>query len=340
MRKGILTIIAILSLSSCSFIPPRTGSGESASEPPRVSSLSEYISATFVTGDGATQYKEQVISRGSKFTDPGVPSKPGCNFDGWYSDPDYTTPFDFDEVPERNYVIYAKWIEVTYSYYLYGFVDGTEYYTAEARTLSKHRLTAPNEEDEEAGAVACLYNIHLLRGDRIFVNRVGSDGETRNYSHRKTTEFTPGYYDILLIENEVTARFIRQDDWVIELRTPHSEGDLHASFVKDHSEGNDYVYLASGVSVHADLKLVLVLAYSGNYQNSKFTSTFSIEGFGENYSNIVTWSMITDPVLGEGYHQAGIEFHVETTFDITVKVHKDLSLNDDLTLTFARSGMA
>ena len=63
--------------------------------------------------DGGTLIDEQILSPGSTITRPSNPQKEGHAFIGWYSDADYTTPWDFTTVILENITLYAKWINTS-----------------------------------------------------------------------------------------------------------------------------------------------------------------------------------------------------------------------------------
>lgn len=64
---------------------------------------------TFETNGGTTIDAIQ-FKKGDGVT-PDTTTKPYFTFDGWYSDKELTTPFDqFDNLPDRDLTVYAKWI--------------------------------------------------------------------------------------------------------------------------------------------------------------------------------------------------------------------------------------
>ena len=42
---------------------------------------------------------------------PRDPTREGHVFDGWYTDTEYTTPFDFNSRPSSDVTLYAKWLK-------------------------------------------------------------------------------------------------------------------------------------------------------------------------------------------------------------------------------------
>ncbi len=64
---------------------------------------------TYVTNGGSVIQPAQ-YPVGSVITKPADPVRKGYNFDGWYSDPELTQPFDFTiTMPDEDIILYAKW---------------------------------------------------------------------------------------------------------------------------------------------------------------------------------------------------------------------------------------
>ena len=122
----------------------------------------------------------------------------------------------------------------------------------------------------------------------------------------------------------------------MEFRTPHTEGELVTTFEKDHDEGNKSIFIAHDLHVTVGLKVVIIFAYSGNYEKSKFSSNFEMVGFGDRESDYVTWYQIQDPLVDYA-HQNGIEFHVDRYYDVSLAITADLTQFNELILTFTPS---
>ena len=58
---------------------------------------------------GGTAVAEQKITSGEKTTAPTAPTRKGYTFNGWYSDAEYKTKFDFNTAITKNITLYAKW---------------------------------------------------------------------------------------------------------------------------------------------------------------------------------------------------------------------------------------
>lgn len=66
--------------------------------------------------DGETILSNVTVNSGEKVARPTPdPSKDGYSFGGWYADPDFETPFDFDQEITESIRIYAKFTLLTYS---------------------------------------------------------------------------------------------------------------------------------------------------------------------------------------------------------------------------------
>ena len=77
------------------------------------------------SGGGTTQYtvkfesnggsavSPQTVNRNNKATKPTDPTYEGHKFEGWYTDKELTTLYDFNTPVTKNITLYAKWSEVT-----------------------------------------------------------------------------------------------------------------------------------------------------------------------------------------------------------------------------------
>lgn len=68
---------------------------------------------------GGTSIDPEIIEKSETIIKPENPIREGYTFGGWYSDPNFTTEFDFNNPITSNTTIYAKWtknkVNVTYS---------------------------------------------------------------------------------------------------------------------------------------------------------------------------------------------------------------------------------
>ena len=64
---------------------------------------------TFNT-DGGTSIDEVTVNHGEKITKPADPKKENLIFDGWYTDEDKTSKFDFNDEIKSDTTLYAKWL--------------------------------------------------------------------------------------------------------------------------------------------------------------------------------------------------------------------------------------
>ena len=64
----------------------------------------DYFTVKYVDGDGLTIDQKYYLNK------PADPVKDGCTFGGWYTDTDFTTPYDFTSAVEGNVILYPKWI--------------------------------------------------------------------------------------------------------------------------------------------------------------------------------------------------------------------------------------
>ena len=68
----------------------------------------EKFSVTFNT-NGGNEIDTQIIEKGNKAVEPEVPVKEGYTFNGWYTDEELTTPYDFDTPVDSDITLYAGW---------------------------------------------------------------------------------------------------------------------------------------------------------------------------------------------------------------------------------------
>ena len=66
------------------------------------------VAVTFNT-DGGTFINTQVIDRNTAPVKPSDPQKKGCEFEGWYREAGFVTPYEFTEPLNTDITLYAKW---------------------------------------------------------------------------------------------------------------------------------------------------------------------------------------------------------------------------------------
>lgn len=62
--------------------------------------------------NGGTEIADAKVEYGNKLTKPADPAREGYAFDGWYTDAECTTAYDFNTVIEKKFTLYAKWIKL------------------------------------------------------------------------------------------------------------------------------------------------------------------------------------------------------------------------------------
>ena len=68
----------------------------------------ETVTVTFNT-NGGSKIEAVTVEKGEKVTAPPAPTNGDFDFDGWYIDPAYTEPYDFNTVVTENITLYAGW---------------------------------------------------------------------------------------------------------------------------------------------------------------------------------------------------------------------------------------
>ena len=76
--------------------------------------LGSPVTVTFDT-DGGSAVDTQTVAGGSVIAQPADPTKEGYTFDGWYTDSDLTTTFDFSTPISADTTLYAKWTNKQYT---------------------------------------------------------------------------------------------------------------------------------------------------------------------------------------------------------------------------------
>ncbi len=61
--------------------------------------------------NGGNTIKNVSVESGSKLNEPAVPEKEGFIFEGWYTDKELNTKYDFDKKVTKAFTLYAKWTE-------------------------------------------------------------------------------------------------------------------------------------------------------------------------------------------------------------------------------------
>ncbi len=65
----------------------------------------------FETNGGST-VKAVTVNKNAAATEPTAPTKEGFKFEGWYTDKELTTAYDFTTKVTKNFTLYAKWTEI------------------------------------------------------------------------------------------------------------------------------------------------------------------------------------------------------------------------------------
>lgn len=69
----------------------------------------QYHTLTFVTGEGASTIDPKKVDHGTAPARPADPTRPGYQFDNWYTDPSCTNLYDFTSLLYEDRTIYANW---------------------------------------------------------------------------------------------------------------------------------------------------------------------------------------------------------------------------------------
>lgn len=88
-------VVVVAAIAICLFLFVFSGGKEST--------------VSFETAGGSTIEAVQV-AEGESINSPANPVKDGYSFDGWYADPNFTTPVTFPLSPSEDMTLYAKWV--------------------------------------------------------------------------------------------------------------------------------------------------------------------------------------------------------------------------------------
>ena len=61
--------------------------------------------------NGGSKITSRSVTRNTAMKEPTAPTKDGYTFDGWYSDKELTTAYDFSARVTKSFTLYAKWME-------------------------------------------------------------------------------------------------------------------------------------------------------------------------------------------------------------------------------------
>lgn len=75
------------------------------------SSSAKLYTVKFET-NGGTNVVDARVLKNSKLTEPTAPTKAGYKFDGWFTDEEFRTAYDFDAKVTQDFKLYAKWSEI------------------------------------------------------------------------------------------------------------------------------------------------------------------------------------------------------------------------------------
>ncbi len=60
--------------------------------------------------NGGSVVASKTVAKNSKLAEPADPTKEGFAFEGWYTDKELTTAYDFDDAVTKSFTLYAKWV--------------------------------------------------------------------------------------------------------------------------------------------------------------------------------------------------------------------------------------
>ena len=167
---------------------------------------------TFNSNEGSSVASQNIIS-GRKATEPTAPTKTDYIFDGWYSDSELTTQFDFNTAITAATTLYAKWTASSYTGYVYRFAAdswylegdistktaGTDYVKDEADVINMNALAANYylKEGVEEDSVWNHYVVFKYNGDSYSLRGQYEDDEAVLISAFGSENCTEGWYSLV-----------------------------------------------------------------------------------------------------------------------------------------------
>jgi len=217
------------------------------------------------------------ITVGAKVTKPTDPTKSGYTFEGWYSDEDLTTAWDFDTIPEANVTLYAKWSEAKTTNFVTA--DENNHFISETPLSSLYVFHIDNVTDtiENISTInASLENKEVIRVMDIYLKddsnnivevssgnyevKIKLTGDLLNY-----TNFQVGYLnpDTNLISEWFTATV--EDGYLIFNTTHLSEYVIIGNeFTNPNTLDSIYEYIVYTIISAACLTTTLVILKKRN----------------------------------------------------------------------------
>ncbi len=123
--------------------------------------------------NGGSAIKTITVNKNAVATEPTAPTKDGFKFDGWYTDKELTTAYDFTAKVTKNFTLYAKWTKIekepevddTDKSMIFIDVKATDWFYANVQYVVENKLMngvaedtfAPNDTLTRAMLVTVLY---------------------------------------------------------------------------------------------------------------------------------------------------------------------------------------
>ncbi|MEE3313944.1 MAG: InlB B-repeat-containing protein [Treponema sp.] len=120
--------------------------------------------------NGGSRISPQILVHGTTAAEPRRdPSKDGGQFLGWYSDPQFNTPFDFGTPITQDVTVYAKWVYEVY------FVDYDGHALKSVDVVHGNKVSRPDKESLKS------WKLHNHYSDCFLESEYGIDDEYKSH---------------------------------------------------------------------------------------------------------------------------------------------------------------
>ena len=122
--------------------------------------------------DGGEAIPGKYVEKNDKLAEPTAPTKDGYTFDGWYTDKELTTAYDFDTKVTKSFTLYAKWVEAKATHVCpsekFSDLDTTKWYHEDVDYVLDNKImlgTSDTEFDPEGSLTRGMLVTILYRSE-------------------------------------------------------------------------------------------------------------------------------------------------------------------------------
>ena len=239
--------------------------------------------------NGGSAISNQTVKSGNKVTEPTAPTRAGYIFDGWYTDANLTSKYNFNTTVTKSFTLYAKWTV-----------------NENIDTTTKYTVTFNSNGGSAVSSVQVSKNDTVVepakptRSGYIFNGWYTDSALTQayNFSTAVTGNFTlyakwtkePSIYTVSFNSNGGTAvesQTVYENEAAYEPTSPTWSGYSFAGWYKDS---------ACTVAYDFDSKVTGNLTLYAKWEQSTFTVTFnSMGGSGVSSQTVERGDYVSEP---------------------------------------------